>query len=126
MPDRFTGFPADAYLLEQLQSARLEVEAKHNPYVRVYTYPLLENLFQNVYTFALTLDEENSNRKTFLEKIDRYNSGRFATNYQEASQIFYAIYEFLNGIGLFSHREKPQDKIEWTWQEIRQTEKKIR
>ena len=126
MPDRFTGFPADAYLLDQLQSARLELEAKHNPYVRVYTYPLLENLFQNVYTFALTLDEENQNRKTFLEKVGKYHSGKFAATYDDASGIFYSIYEFLNGIGLFSHREKPQDKIEWTWQEIRQTEKKIR
>ena len=126
MPDRFTGFPADAYLLEQLQSARLELAAKHNPYVRVYTYPMLQNLFQNVYAFALTLDDEHPNRKAFQEKIDIYHSGRFATNYQEASEIFYAIYEFLNGTGLFSHREKPQDKMEWTWQEIRQTEKKIR
>jgi hypothetical protein len=125
MPDRFTGFPADAYLMEQLEQAQMEINAKHNPFVEVYTYPLLENLFQNVYTFALTLDEENEHRKTFLKKIEKYASGNFAKTYHEASEIFYCVYEFLNGIGLFSHREKPQDKIEWTWQELRETERKI-
>jgi hypothetical protein len=126
MPDKFTGFAADAFLMQQLQQAEEEIAMKHNPNVTVYSYPLLENLFQNVITFALTLDEENQWRKTLFLKTETYRKNpAFVTSYIQAKDVFYAIYEFLNGIGLFSHREKPQDKIEWSWDEVRQTDRRV-
>lgn len=141
----YTGLPSNAQLTDLIYSTEMELANHSKEYIE-YEYPVLRILFIRAYAFLATFEPENSWRKAFLSRFAEIgivpreysstnppedlplNHPEFPEKmrYKIADEIYFSIQEFLNASGLIGYREKPQDKIEWSWDEIRETDRKMR
>jgi hypothetical protein len=126
---KFTGFASNALL--QRQIADVFEEFKKNNIRSEFTkfvWPTLRLLYSTVYAFAMNeLPEDDEARKAFIDSTGQYIQIKmFWLNQKEANVIMDSVFNLLHAKGLLGFKPVLIERMEWTFDEIRKTDRVMR
>jgi hypothetical protein len=124
---RFTGVPANALYYEEY--TRMELEFGHNTIHNMsYVWPHLRSLYVRVYYLVtVELPEDDPARQAFLEMAGKYiETNVFRLKLSEADLVRKAINFVLEAKGLLSPNQVKIVTLDWTFEEIMDTDRRAR
>ena len=124
---KFTGFASNALLQRQIGDV-LDEARNHDIYNMRYVWPALRLLFSTVYYFVKTeLPKDDEEKDAFLSMVAEYEGMPvFRFTPAEANHVMDAIFFILHAKGLLGFKPVMIEKVLWSWETLKATDKMLR